>query len=733
MLPRSVLAAFITASILCTVTAQQPQSTPSPIANAQKSEPPAVDAQDVVRITTNLVQVDVSVTKDGKPVTDLQPEDFEIFEDGKPQTITNFSYVSNVPGNAPLAASPVAKSKDKTAPPIPPANINLNDQRRTIALVVDDLGMSFESMSRLRPQIKKFLDTLLPNDLIAIIRTGGDVGALQQFTNDRRVLQSAIDRLRWNPCSRAGFNVFQPAGPKGDDDFSIPEASNTGVCSEVMVFSSFKALRYILQGMSHLPGRKSMMFFSDYLPVQDQEPSASEQTKRMAGDTANTPITSVNTNARVLDDSYQAQLERIAEMAIRSSVVIYSVDTRGLQYTGTTAEDRSNLHSRTLRSNPGAAAAEQKMRERSQQLWIGQQGSNLIARQSGGFLVRNTNDFGFNRVMDDQQGYYLIGFRPTEETFNRDFHRLKAKVKRGGVSVRTRDGFFGFTETETRPPEPEAKSEMTKALISPFGSHDLAVQLTSFFIEEADKAPALRSFIFLDAHNLAFTDLPDGSHATNLSISTILFGDNGKVVGQEDQTGTLRFDKAGYERAMRDGIAYSFDTSVKLPGTFQFRVAVREAGSGRIGTASQFIQVPDLKSGRLALSGIVVRDADRGASLNIGSQDDEVTTGPAVRRFHQGSTAAYGYLIYNANAAGRAAQLTSQTRIFRDGRMIVSNNPAVINMQGQTDPQRIRALHHLELGKEMAPGNYVLQIIVTDLSDKKPRVASRWIDFEVAP
>lgn len=730
MLPRSVLAAFITASILCAATAQQPQSTPPPMpANPQKPGPPVVDAQDVVRITTNLVQVDVSVTKDGKPVTDLQPKDFEIFEDGKPQTITNFSYVSNIRGGAPTPA--VVKSKDKFSAPIPPAKVNLNDQRRTIALVVDDLGMSFESMSRLRPQIKKFLDTLLPNDLIAIIRTGGDVGSLQQFTNDRRVLESALDRLHWNPCSRAGLNVFQPAGPKADDDFNIPEASNTGVCSEVMVFSSFKALRYILQGMSHLPGRKSMMFFSDYLPVQDQEPSAYEQTKRMAGDTAGTPITSVNTDAKIFDDNYYAQLERIAEMAIRSSVVIYSVDTRGLQYTGTTAVDRTTVTSRVLRSNPGAAAAEQRMRDRSRQIWIGQQGSDLIARQSGGFLVRNTNDFGFNRVMDDQQGYYLIGFRPTEQTFNRDFHRLKAKVKRGGVSVRTRDGFFGFTETETRPPKPGAESEITTALISPFGSHDLAVQLTSFFIEEADKAPALRSFLFLDAHNLAFTDLPDGSHVTNLSISTILFGDNGKIIGQEDQTGTLRFDRAGYERAMRDGIAYSFDTPVKLPGAFQFRVAVRDAGSGRIGTAGQFIQVPDLKSGRLALSGIVVRDGDRAASLNVNSQDDEVITGPAVRRFHQGSTAAYGYLIYNANAAGRAAKLTSQTRIFRDGRMIVSNNPTVINMQDQTDPQRIKAFHHLELGKEMAPGNYVLQIIVTDLSDKKPRVASRWIDFEV--
>jgi hypothetical protein len=332
--------------------------------------------------------------------------------------------------------------------------------------------------------------------------------------------------------------------------------------------------------------------------------------------------------------------------------------------------------------------------------------------------------------MDDQQGYYLIGFRPGEETFNRNFHHLKAKVKRGGVTVRTRDGFYGFTEEQARPPKPVG--EITSALISPFGAHDLTVQLTSFFIDEAGKAPALRSFIFLDAHSLTFEDSPDGWHVTNLGISTILFGDNGKVMGQDDQTATLRFRGDGYERAMRDGIAYSFDVPTKLRGTFQFRVAVRDAGSGRMGAAGQFVEVPDLKSGKLALSGIVVREATQAMSLTSTSQDDAVITGPAVRRFRRGSTAAYGYFIYNANAAGITQQLTAQTRIFRDGKMIVSNEPAAINMQGQTDPQRIVAIHRLELGKEMAPGNYVLQVIVRDSTDKKkPRVASQWIDFEV--
>jgi len=205
------LSLLLLSSLLLPIRGQQPQ--PPPVATPQTptSPPPQrqppVEDQDVVRITTNLVQVDVGVTKDGKAVTDLRADDFEIFEDGKPQTITHFSYVSNVLGVVPPTVLPAGKSRDKIGP-VAPAKINLNAQRRMVALVVDDLGMTFESMARLRGQIRKFLDELSPSDLVAIIRTGGDVGAVQQFTNDRRLLQSAVDHLRWNPCSRSGLYVF---------------------------------------------------------------------------------------------------------------------------------------------------------------------------------------------------------------------------------------------------------------------------------------------------------------------------------------------------------------------------------------------------------------------------------------------------------------------------------------------------------------------------------------------
>src|SRR5258708_4103504 len=105
-----------------TVSGQQPQQLPRPSSLPTQQKPSGDEDQDVVRINTNLVQVDVVVTKDGKQVTDLKPEDFEIFEDGKPQKITNFSYISNVPAG-PSNMAPRPLPRDKNGPPVVPAAV----------------------------------------------------------------------------------------------------------------------------------------------------------------------------------------------------------------------------------------------------------------------------------------------------------------------------------------------------------------------------------------------------------------------------------------------------------------------------------------------------------------------------------------------------------------------------------------------------------------------------------
>jgi len=719
MFVRLLLTLSLLVSVLCPATAQQPRPSPEPQkpATAQQTTTPEIDSQDVVRITTNLVQVDAVVTKDDKVVGDLPAQDFEILEDGKPQTITNFSYVSNVPPGAAAPVVPSANSKDKTAPPIPPAKINLNDQRRIVALVVDDLGLSWETMAEVRAQVKKFIDQAPPNDLIAIIRTGGDVGSLQQFTNDKRVLQNAWEHLKWNPCSRAGLHVFQPVGALG---------TNAGLCSQYVINGTLKALSFIVKGMRYLPGRKSIVLLSDYLPIQDQRPTVYDETRQPIGDTARD---SDNQGIPDSGTSYYSQLQRIAEIAIRTSVVIYGVDTRGLQTTGLTAADRFEFPAVGNPNQNPNDALRNVLRDRSRQLVWGREGSEWISEQTGGFLTRNSNDFGLKRIMNDQQGYYLIGFRPAEETFNKDFHHIKIRLKRGGLTVGTRAGFYGFTNEEAQPKQFSVADEVNKALVSPFGAQDITLRLTSFFVDDAKQGPVVRSFLYLDPHDLSFTEA-DGWHSTNLDITGVVFGDNGRIVAKEDRNGRLRFRGNGYERASREGITYSFDLPVKQRGAFQFRVAVRDANTAKIGSAGQFVDVPNLRGGRLALSGIVARAVAAGPA----GVAEAVATGPAVRQFRQGSTISLAYEIYNASLEGRPPQLTSQLRIIRDGKIVFTGNAIPLTFDGQTDLQRLTNALKIELSSQFPPGTYVAQIILTDANQQQPpRIASQWVDFEILP
>src|SRR5713101_1119362 len=314
MYGKALLSALLLSSLLLPLRGQQPQQSPRPSSSPTPQKPSSDEDQDVVRITTNLVQVDVVVTKDGKQVTDLKPEDFEIFEDGKPQRITNFSSLSNVPaGSSNLAPRPLPR--DKNGPPVVAAAVRPHDVRRTVALVVDDLGMSFESMSQARRQVRKFVDEQLqPNDLVAIIRTGGEVGALQQFTTDKRLLHSALEHLKWNHCSRTGVYVFAPAGPT---DLSSP---GSGPCGGHVINGTLRILRFVLQGMRDLPGRKSVVVFSDNLPIQQQEPGTLNLGDRRDDQTGTgDPISDNGLDNSI---SYMAQLQKIAELAIRGSVVI---------------------------------------------------------------------------------------------------------------------------------------------------------------------------------------------------------------------------------------------------------------------------------------------------------------------------------------------------------------------------------------------------------------------------
>ena len=719
MSPKLYPAVFVCLTIAATSLAQVQQPSPTPAPNAQQ------DKDDVVRITTNLVQVDVVVTKNGKGVTDLTPNDFEIFEDGKRQTITNFVYVSNVSNasNAtPMPAVTATKNNSISAPPPPP--VEPNGARRIMALVIDDLGLSAESINQVRKQLRKFVDEQMQsNDLVAIIRTGTDIGALQQFTNDKRLLHSAINQAQWNVCSRVGTTVFQPVSPT-----TVPLTTNAGsTCGWESVRSSLSSLRFILQAMGELPGRKSMVLFSDSIPRQEQEITVRDED---------------DPDSQVDERNYYALLQRLAEIAIRNSVVIYGVDTQGLQYAGPTAAD--TVSNSNLKGGVDSQMINQQVnaitRARMLEMIRRREGADVLSKDTGGFLIKNSNDFKLDRIMDDQQGYYLLGYRPNTETFNRRFHHISAKVKRSGLSLRTRKGFYGFTEDEASQMRQAQSNKIDAALVSPFRAHDIAIDLATIFAKDPRLGLLLRSFLYIDAKSLTFQDDGEGWRKVTVEMRGIIFGNNGRPLDEIVVTPTVRLRQNAYEQALRDGLVLRFDMPVKRPGSYQLRVAARDLVSSRMGSAGQFVTVPD-PNREFAMSGIVLSGAAEQKVLTISAPlfsenatdtkvEAQLSANPVNRHFKAGTNLVFAFVIYNANATPGPPELAIEARMFREGKLIDSANGLRVNVAGQKDLTRISTSGVVYLKPDLEPGRYFLQLVTTDAT-RKTNQAMQWVDFEV--
>ncbi len=711
MKKRVTLALLLSFCTLLPTLAQTPQT------------PRTDDKDDVIKITTNLVQIDAVVTRDGKPVTNLTADDFEIYEDGHKQAITSFAYISNVPrsnvsrSDVPAKAEPEPKRDKVTAdaPPPPPGPVQRDAPRRTIAVVVDDLGISAESMGRIKERLQKFIaEELQSNDLVAVIRTGSDVGALQQFTNDKRVLNRAVDQLRWNVCSRMGVTVNPAVESVGDN-----------TCYYDSRLRTMKVLRFILEAMGRLPGRKSMILMTDNMPMVMEESNSKtdigivtdKSEKIRTGPTKGDGFDIVQVGQSVRD--YGSWLRRITETAIRSSVVIYAVDTQGLQYNGITASDA--VYERIPQTTPRLNGL---VLDRSRTMLMNREGSERLAKQTGGFLVRNSNDFELDRIVEDQSGYYLLGYRPTEETFNRQFHQIKAKVKRSGMTIRTRFGFFGVTEEEANRGRLSAQDATTLALISPFAAQDLEVEVNSFFANANAEGSIIRSFIYLNPANLSFV-ANNGRQETALEMHGVIFGDNGTVVKKVKHDIVLSLGENEYQQAIRDGlpdaVRLRFDMPVKKPGSYQVRIALRDRTSAKIGSAGQFIEVPDLNNNRLALSGIVLRGSAAAATPAT------IMITPPGRRFPVNSDLHFSVLAYNATP-----NLVLQTKLFRDGKLVKTDAATGLDVTNKDSLGQSLITNVMRLTPDLEPGDYYLQVVITDKAAKNKKAAvSQWVDFQI--
>src|SRR5262249_8428443 len=387
------------------------------------------------------------------------------------------------------------------------------------------------------------------------------------------------------------------------------------------------------------------------------------------------------------------------------------MDMRGLQTLSLTAEDNT--------SSASTDRWEAQLLDRKQEFFDTQAGLAYLARLTGGLAIENENDFnkGIQRVLDDQGGYYLIGYRPDDSTFDPvtgrlNFHKITVKVNRPGLKIRSRSGFFGIPDSETRAHQ---ANDLAEVLASPFGAAGVHLRLTSFFGNDDQIGSLVSSALYIDGHDLTFTEQPDGWHEAEMEVAAYTVGAVGEVIDCLSRTAKIRAGREGYDSILRDGLLYNINVAIKKPGAYHLRIAVRDSASKRVGIASQFIEVPDLSKNRLALSGIFLsgldlREANKKEAVSTDAEvADDAQAIPALRRLRPGMEMHYAYYIYNAKLdVAKRPQLLTQVRLFRDGQLAYEGKVMPYNVGPEPDLKRLRAGGLIKLSLQAPPGEYIL-------------------------
>lgn len=712
---RKALALFLSSSFLCAHALAQ-TAAPQQQRPQQQSQQP--EDEEVVRITANLVQTDVVVTdKDDRVVPDLKLSDFEVYENGRRQELKFMEYVGVEEGRRTEGARP-ADAPDTSGVE---RELTQRDVRRVMAFVVDDLTIPFADMPTVRQVLRDYVDNKMEKgDLVAIIRTVGGKGMLQQFTSDKQLLRRAIAQLNVTTNFYSAFNNPEPKGLTAADleaaGASGSEVQNAELSDEIRDITdentratrgliSLGTVSSVIDGLRDLPGRKSIVFFSAGIPVLETNSTGGMYT----------------TVSQILNE--------LRDNALRSGVVVNTMDPRGL----TAARAVANFADTPARSgldmtpdaNFGRGVSQQEKAIVGETLAGGSEHLSLrtLSGATGGISVVNTNDFkeGLDKVLARTRGYYILAYTPTEK-FDNKFRKLDVKVRRDGAHVYK---YAGYIAREDRPAGAARtkQQEILAAARSPLARNDVDVSSNVSLKMLPPKGAQLGINLLIDPKTLNFTQA-DGRYRATFDVVGFIIDELGKTRGGFSETVNANLTPDEYQEALKAGLTYTADTQLP-PGYFQMRAVVREDSTGNLGTVSRYVEVPDLTKGRLAMSSIFLYAVDPAGNAS------PPTSLTAVRRLQRKQDLRYSVIIYNAKLSGGSPQLNSQTIITRDGKVVYRGKEQAVVQRGN-DPSQVVTVDQIGLGRAPA-GRYILTLVVKDpqADSKKSPPLSRSIDFEL--
>jgi VWFA-related protein len=684
---------------------------------------PAEQSDEVVRIKTNLVQTTVMVfDTQNRFVEGLQREQFELTVDGQPHPISFLEQIRTGSAREELQleeASGSAKPSPKrnTTPPV-------SDRGRTVVFLVDDLHLSLGSLERTRKMLSHFVaDQMGKNDQVAIASTSGQIGFLQQFTDNTAVLRAAIARLVHKPYAARDLNqqgapmtefmalTIERKDDPGVFDFYVDEclkynppplgirlnrpraacemqvvnrARSLLVQAASIISNTYTSIESLMRSTAQRPGRKLVFLVSDGFLL--------------------------DTGPRNADP--RGRLGRITDEAQRAGVVIYTIDARGfvsglLDATNNVPFDMNGrLESAAMREIPAS-----------------QDALNALAEDTGGRALRNQNVFDpfVNKTLEETSNYYLLAWRPgNEEQTSTNFRNLKVSVTgHPEYTVRLPRGYMSTGPTpvashsKVQPVAKTTAEELREALGAFYPKRDLPTSLSLIYLDTPEHGLVLTASVQIASEALKY-DVVNGKQTAGVDLAGVVLNDKGKQAGSFETHLNISGLAAGGATS-RFGTIYNYRLPVK-PGIYQVRVAARDGGGGYVGSNVQWIEKPDLATTHLTLSSLVVgiQDVEPSKATSPASATPQMQFS-VDHRFVRNSHLRFLVFVYNAGrgvGATRLPDVVIQSRILRENQLLVTTPESKVTAETE-DPTRMPYGAELTL-HSLAPGNYVLQVLVID-------------------
>ena len=714
-----------------------------------QQQQPQQQQQPTFKVSVNVVDVDVTV-KDaqGNFVPGLAAEDFEVFEDGKPQAIQTFSYIE-LPverqerfrfDNRPVAAD-VRTNRDVSS-------------GRVYIILLDDLNVAPLRTGIVRKHAREFIERHFgPHDLAAVVVSSGRKDAAQEFTNDPALLLRAVDsfvgqRLQsaemqriddyYQSMALSGLDTRENTGKDPQDEAVVPNlltrmqsfdpANLERGQRAVGVLQTVRSLSEFLESVRGR--RKALLWFSEGIDYPMAETFSSQSGNEI----------------------FVATREAITAAA-QANVNVFALDPRGL--IGMTTDFVDNMRSGapdvmgTDRNRPvgtpssGTQALLGEMR-------LTQDSLRTLAESTGGFAAVDTNSFveAFNRITDANSRYYLLGYTPPTHPRNGRFHKIEVRVKRPGLTATARRGYpspSGKTTAERRQEALErwtrerrgggandTSPELRTALNNPVQQQGLTLSAQATAFKGTAKDASVALVIELQGTELEFAPQPSGLLADTVEVSFFALDDDGRAQRGTRSALNLAVRPETYQRVKALGLRLNARTNM-TPGRYQMRIGARDPNTGKSGTVFCDVVVPDFAKEPLMMSGLLLSSSPATPATDVltpqrDPASEKLLGAPSTSRrdFSRAESLSWMTEIYDNSPAKQAKQFDLSTRLLDEtGREVFATRDLVKNGEGGVAKwQTFGYTGRIPLA-EVPPGQYLLRIEASDRSvtSREPAVA----------